>query len=332
VAYGSDDWLKLQSAQTLEEFRQEAIWLNLTSQTDTEGWASGSAHSVQFNRPDWAKNDTPSPKEGVAASNRARGGNWATARRGAADVLTFSRTAGFSEANEILWEDAMEIPWPVVEQTRRRQVYVMRKAIDEGLYANILAGIASADTTRIGTATSVFLPRAAPYTPTGDVGELIFQIIEDYSLKLEMMDVNSPSSDGVGGKYIVMSPACFRALLKFMREEKYSWDPLTADILRENRIFAERGYRGRLSDLDIISWSGIPIPAAGTTAGTNDWPIICGIRGAWRANVRPTLTQVFTPETNQISDAPAHLMRQAGDYAALEIHGGLMHRYNLRTQ
>ena len=334
MAYTNEDYLLAFSARTVEQLRQEPIWMNLTTQdADTSRWSSG-AHTVRIPVPDWAVNTTPTPDEGVATSTRARGAGWATANRGDQSVLNFTRSGGFSISNEILYEDVIELPWDVLAETRARQQYEMNKSLDEAIYAAVLAGVANSDTTRIGTAggSGTFLRPAAPYSAMGDVGKLIADVIDDFSLKCQMMNVNSNVSDSVGRKYIVMNPAVFRQLIVHMRAQGYSYDPLTSDLLRNNTVLAGAGYMGRLNGIDIISWNGATVPAAGATAGTNDWKILCGVNAAWKADVRPPVVQTFTPSTNQTSTSIAHLFRQAADYGHLEIHGGLMHRYNLRTQ
>ena len=289
MSYTTEDYLLAFSARTVQQLRQEAIWLNLTTQNqDTRRWVRG-AHTVRLNSPDWTFNSTPTPDEGVNPVTRARGGAWPTALRGDQDVLNFTRSGGYAAANEILWEDLLELPWPVADETRARQVYEMQQSIDEDIYADVLGGIAGADTDRLGTATSLFLSRAAPYSATGDVGKLVMDIIDDYSLKCQLNNVNSNVSDSVGRKYAVMNPAVFRQLVVYLRAQKYSWDTLTSQLLQENRVLASRGYMGRLAGVDIISWNGSAIPPAGAAAGTNDWHVVCGVSAAWMADTRPPL-------------------------------------------
>ncbi|WP_419923572.1 hypothetical protein, partial [Candidatus Poriferisocius sp.] len=94
-----------------------------------------------------------------------------------------------------------------------------------------------------------------------------------------------------------------------------------------NSVLARVGYKGRLFDIDIFSWNGIPIP---TTAGANtfalrgrNWPVLCGVSAGAAAAIRAPLVQYWTPETNQISDNPEHLLRQVGDYGYLTLEPSL---------
>ena len=52
--------------------------------------------------------------------------------------------------------------------------------------------------------------------------------------------------------------------------------------------------------------------------GTGNWTGLNGMQEGAFANVRRVIAQFFEPTVNQISTMPAHLLRQAGDYAWVE--------------
>ena len=332
MTFTTEDYLKTFSRRTVAQLRDETLMLQLVSSADTGPWASGQAHQTFIPVPNWTPSGSGASAVGVQATTRARKGNWAGIRYGDQSILTFERSGGFATTNVVPWEDAMEVPWPVLEQTRARQTYEMRRQIDRALWAAMLAGVASSDTTRIGTATSVYITPTFPYNVAGAAGKLIYDAVRQFALKCKVNKVDSNTSDNFGRKYMIMHPACFQALMDYMLDQKFSWDRLTENVLAQNTVLGGGAYEGRLHGVDILSYDGITAPTAGTTAGTNDWPILCGVREAWRGAVRPTIGQYFAPATNQITDNPAHIMRQAGDYGLLEVHGSLQHRFNLRTQ
>lgn len=332
MAYTDADYRMMMSSRTVFQLREEAIWLPLTTQdADTQAWVNGD-NSVDIPKPDWAPNNSDPTKatEGVQAVSRDRGGDWAKALEGDQDILEFKRSGGFSTSNKIKWEDAIELPWPVVEQTRARQQYVMNQQFDHAIYGKVLAGIAAGDTKTVGTKGSISLSIAG--VQQGAIGKAIWDAIKAWNLTLETKNVNSVLSDAVGQKYVVMRPECYEALSDYFESADLHWDELTRDLLVNNTLLAARGFRGRLRGIDIISWNGITPPATAGDAAANQWPIVCGVAQAWKADVRAPIVQVFTPETNQVSSNPSHLLRQAADYATLEIDGSLMRRLNVRSQ
>ena len=324
MAYSAEDYRKLWAARTTVELRQQSLMLNLLGGGGewTDPWVAG-AQTVYIPRPDWEYDATDS--EGVHASPRARGGDWAAALTGDQSVMAFTRSGGYATTNSVLWEDAIELPWPAVERTRSRQRYIMRKSIDEQIWALLTGGL-SAQFQAYGS-NSANIGRTSKNASNAGARELIFTILQDYSLKLEEANVDG-SGDNVGGKWAIMPPAIFRILTQYMLAEKYSWDQLTRDLLVNNSVLVRVGYKGRLFDIDIFSWNGVPLP--GSTAGANtfalrsrNWPVLCGVSAGAAAALRPPLVQYWTPETNQVSDNPEHLLRQAGDFGYLTLEPSL---------
>lgn len=335
--YDEADMLELASTTTTVELRQNSMWLSLCSQVDTNQWASGSAKSQDVNIPNWdyiadADSDTAGAQPaGVRTVDRARGGAWTTAISGRSEKLQFQRTDGTQTANELDVEDIAELPWPVREETRSRQQYALRRSVDSKLYTawNSAIGTGSGEQTTLGGASDT-IARAAPYAGAGAGYGLIYDSLVAYSLKLERANVFSLESDSVGRAFVVMPPEFWVGFEKWMLEQKYSWDDLTEEMLVQGRRMGMGNFRKRLKGLDIFSENNIATPASG------NWSFFAGVREATRANVRtlPGYLQIFPPEQNQISDHPAHLMRQTVDIGFLEITegdlAGLNHRYIIR--
>ena len=333
MAYTTEDYLAAWAAQTTVELRRETLMMSLTTQTGTERWVAG-ARNVSIPKPDWAYNSTDS--EGVRASARARGGDWASALEGDQSIINFTRSGGFSSANKIDAEDVMELPWPVLEQTRSRQAYEMRKEIESAVYAIITAAIAAETSTpnfeALGSNTNN-ISRTTGKAATSAAAALIYDAIDDFSLKLADQDVDG-AGDAVGQKYIIMRPNLFRILREYMVDKGLSWDQLTRDLLVNNSVLVGRGYQGRLLGIDIFSWTGIPAPSS--TAASNsaanrasNHQMLAGVRMAVAANVRSVIAQYFTPSTNQVEDNPSYLFRQAGDYGAVVLEPNLLTLYGV---
>ena len=329
MAIVAADLEKRYARRTTIELRQKTIMLQLCSQAFTEGWVGG-ANTVYIPKPDWSRDDSATPDEGVVAETRARGGDWASFRRVDQDLLEFSRSGGFRSSMMIPWEDAMELPWPVVERTRSRMTYVLRRQIETGIYNRITAAIAAEASTpnfvAYGDSTD-FISRTTGRASTDDARSLIYQALDDFSLKLEDADVSGPG-DSVGAKWALFRPALFRILREDIKAGRYSWDELTRDLLRNNSVLAGVGYQGRLLDIDIFSWTGVPAPSGvgANTAADRDhnWQILMGVSMANAAAIRPSLTQYFTPQQNQITDEPGHAVRMVGDYGHLVLEPNLM--------
>ena len=204
MAFASGEFLEVWSRTTTAELRQKSIWLNLLSKTGTEGWVTGAA-KVSIPKPTWTN---------AAAANRARGGAWATAADISQDTVEFSRSGGVQVANEVLTEDALEIPWPLIDDLRSRQGYEMSKKIDEGLYVWITGGSGISTSVTYGTAGDVFISRVSPFLAKGDTAantllakRLMYDIVDAFHLKLQRADALDGIGDPVGQKYIVMPPS-----------------------------------------------------------------------------------------------------------------------------
>ena len=319
MAYTTTEYQKAWSSQTFGEIRRKSLMFGLTSRDYTQPWVAGNSH-VYIPVPDWAL----ASGTGVGTVDRARGGNWATANDTEQDLLTFTRSGGISVANKVLWEDTLELPWSVVEQTRSRQAYEMAKTLDDKVYAAITAAIAAETSTpnfqAYGSNTNN-INRTTGKAATSAAQALPYEIVDDYSLKLANSDLDPGDGQAIGQKYVIMRPTVFRVLENYLLDKRYSFDQLTSDVLQGGTVFAGAMFQGRLKGIDIYSWTGSPMPsgADSNTAGNRDhnWQVLCGVRNGVIANTRAPLTQFFTPSDNQVSANPEFLLRQVFDYGHL---------------
>ncbi|MXZ01456.1 hypothetical protein F4Y93_12740 [Candidatus Poribacteria bacterium] len=335
--YDQDDMIELYGATTVAELRQNSMMLMLCSQADTMEWANGNAASAKIPIPDWAYTaDADSTTggaqpAGVRAVDRARGGAWTPAISGQSGTLKFERTDGTQTANEIDVEDIAELPWPVQEETRSRQQYVLRRSVDLKLHNAWIGaiGTGAGEQTTLGGASDT-ISRTAPYDGAGDGYGLVYDSLVAYSLKMERAGVYATESDSVGRIFAKMPPEFWVGFERWMLEQKFSWDELTEEMLVQGRSMGMGNFRKRMKGIDIFSDNNIAVPTSG------NWSFFFGVRDACRANIRrlPGYQQMFQPTSNQISDHPATLMRQAVDIGFLAISDGdlaqLNHRYIIR--
>ena len=318
MAYSSEDYGQMWSAQTLIDLRRTSVGLALTSQMFTEAWVMGDVQT-HIPSPLWEPADTSdSSTEGVAVTSRNRGGDWATARTGDQAIYTFSRSGGWSVANKIVWEDLLELPWPVAEQTRQFQAYAIRRYIDDQMLSRIFASVPSGSTSQLGTTGTDTISISAPYQAAGNIGALILEAIEAYILDLKIANAidSAASTGGLGAPYCMMSPQVFKVLRKFLRDEKYDWDALTAETLQTMSLLGGGPFMGRLFGVDIMASNA---PGLAPASASDPWNIYLSQPMIHIANIRPQLTQIFSPAENQISEAPEWLARSVGEYAHLGI-------------
>ena len=315
MAIASEDRLKVWSAQTAVELRQKALMYNLLDHSWEAPWVAG-AENVTIPIPNWVH-----ASDGVTAATRARAGDWEAANAISSDVVKLGRSGGYSLSNEVLWEDALELPWDAVGRTRSRQVYAMAQAIDIAMYT--AAHTAAGMTITAGTAGTVFVSNSAPYNYTVPATgrHPVLQAIEAFALiayRANVIDGEGSPTGGAGRPFIVLQPELTMSLSQYMEAQGIHFDPLSAELLKENPSSMMGQYMGNLRGVGVYSWNALVVPT-----GSTNWLAYAGIREAVAVGIRPPVVQYFPPETNQVSSEPAHIMRQAGDYAIIEVFNSL---------
>ena len=321
MAFASGEYLEAWSRSTTLELRQKSMMLTILGKDGTDAWVSGAA-TVHIPKPTFTN---------VAAANRARGGDWKTAQDIAQDTVDFARIGGANVSNEVIAEDAIEIPWPLIDQLRSRQSYELAKQIDATLYSWITGGSGigsgTAQNVTYGTAGTNFIARTSPWRGNNDASnKLVYDAIEAFELYLQRADALDGIGDAVGQKWMVMPPEVFRALRVHMLKVDLHWDLLTASLLSGGSVLGGAQYQGRLLGIDIFTWNGISIPT-----GSGNWKFIAGCRAGAYANTRPTINQFFDPSENQVSSKPAYLSRMAMEAGAAMGEVGVFQEINIHA-
>ncbi len=330
MAITTADLMVYFSSVTYDEVRQDSLWRMLTTQDWTAEWVAG-ASTARIPLPTFtykagntaATTSDPGSAVGVDVEDRSRGSRWANLSGVGSDRLVFGRSGSKSSSQFIGAEDILETPWNIVEEYRSRAAYEIRNEIDRAIY-NLIRGYPN-NTTALGDG-SARLGINPDGSPMGNnkgereaSGRLVYEVVRQWSRLLEERDLMSEMSDSPGSAYCILHPRLFDVLTEDLLDRSLSWDALTDNLLRSNTVLASRGYKGRLKNVDIFSYTKAPIPT-GSSKNTV-WDITCGTMRAVAANVRSPETQYFTTEQNQITDEPGNVMRQYMEYGCLELDG-----------
>ena len=329
MAFTATEYRKAWSSETFGEIRRKSLMFGLTDRRYTEAWVRGD-NTVYIPIPTWGV----SGNTGVEAQDVGRGSAWSAARDVAQDQESFTRSGTIEIANDVLWEDALELNWPVVEEMRSRQAYAMSLRLDDKIYDAAVTAIqgetSTPNFTALGSNTNS-INRSTGKAATSAAAGLVYEAIDEFSLKLANSDVDPGDGDSVGAKYMIMRPTLFRILENWLLDKGYSFDPLTADVLQRGTIFAGSAFEGRLKGVDLYSWTGSPMPsgADSNTAANIDhnWQILCGVRSAIIANTRPPLVQYFTPDENQ--NGTEHLLRQRFEWGVKVMETNWLHLFGI---
>ena len=319
MAITESERMQVYSADTTTELREKSLMYNLLDRRWEAGYVAGGA-VVHIPKPLWTH-----ATDGVSPSTRTQGGDWATARGTSQDTADLKRAGGYTASNEILWEDAMELSWGVVTRTVNRMTWALRHSLDTEIYDKVAAmPTGTGSTLTGGDAGATYVSSAKPYKATIAAGDdhPLMQAIDMLAIEMyaqNAIDKDPSPADVSGTPFLIAPPQLIVSLRQWMRSLGLHFDPLTQEILSQNPGMAiAQGYIGNLSGVRLFSWNHVAVPASGV-----NWSMYGGMMNAAAVGVRPPLMQYFSPETNQTSTMPAHLIRQAGDYAVVELVGAL---------
>ena len=318
MAFASEDRQKVWSAQTAVELRERSLMYQLLDRTWEPPWVAG-AEKVTIPKPSFN-----------AATARARGGNWKTAEEPGQSVAVLERVGGYSASDEVLWEDALELPWDAVGRTRDRQSYTLAHDIDTAMYTTARA--AAGSTLTGGVDGSTYIDRDAPYEAKIAAGSThpLVAVIKLFSIVAyranAIIGASSPTG-GAGIPFMIMQPELGASLSDYLEDKGLSFDPLTAEILRANPAVRQGvGVIGVYRGVRLFTWNHLSVPT-----GTDNWSCYAGLPEAYAVGIRPPLAQYFAPGENQVSTKPAHLMRQAGDWAGVEVNNGWHRKISIKA-
>jgi len=313
----NDNLVELYGSQTLEKLRQESMWMSLLDQGRTTRWAAGEI--AQEKIPIWDGSV-------VTASDRERGGAWAKATSVKDDQIMFGRTGGVTSSVELDVEDVAEVSYDILEETRSEQEYKLKRKLDSAFFTAWTGAIKAGQTTALGTSGTDTISISAPWQGAGKGFELIWEAIDTLAVTWDRSFVDSMESDSVGRKFMVLPVELMNGFANWMLNKGYSWDALTEGVISSASVGASGMWKGRIKGIDLFRDSNLAVPAS----ASQNWKFYGGVRAAARGNIRrlPGYTQIIAPSANQISDHPAHLLREAVDYGFLAITKGDLKNLN----
>lgn len=309
MAITAADRKKIWAAKTTVEVRQKSLMYNLLDKSWQEEWQNG-ASSIQISNIDW--------ETSVPATSRADGANWAAATALDQDIASFSRSGGYGASTEVKYPLVMELAWPVLSRVRSRQMWKMKNEIDKGVY-NAMRNAAS-KTISAGD-DNTYVSRTSPYDYTIATGKRhpVAEVIELFALAMvdaNVVDGDMSPTDGPGMPWVIIQPALALSLSRWLQDQKIRFDPFSLALFNQNpAALMEPNPLHMYSGVMVLTWNHLPTPNG---AGTN-WLAYGGVMAAGAVGIREPIIQYFPPELNQVSSAPAHLLRQIGDYAAVEL-------------
>ncbi|MCY4058469.1 MAG: hypothetical protein OXG44_10750, partial [Gammaproteobacteria bacterium] len=220
--------------------------------------------------------------------------------------------------------------YDLLEENREQQMYILRRKVDLALFTAWTAAIAAGQTTVLGTAGTDTVSISAPWKAAGRGFGLIWDAIDTAVVYWNRAEVDSMESDSVGRKFMVLPVELMNGFSNWMLDQKYSWDSLTEGVIGRASVGAEGMFRGRIKGVDMFVDSNVKVPSKATT----NWEFYSGVRAAAKGNIRrlPGYTQIIEPSANQISDHPAHLLREAVDWGFLAITEGDLAGLNRKWQ
>ena len=250
----------------------------------------------------------------------ARTLTWPTPTEATETFMNLDVDRVFSQGNKVPVLHANEnIPRNLVERARANISTKTRQAMDQDILDEITG--ATYDTAQNIQSSSTDAANAYDISNGKggtNVGKLLFEQIYDYGDALISMGAVLGNGEAPSGFYCLIPVKLRRELHRYLLDQKYSYDPLTAALLERSGIFASGQYGGRLNGVDLLIQ---PLLATPTAAG--DFNTYFGARQALAYGIRPTWTQTIQPTSDAASDL-SFTVNQVTVWGRLIVHAPLL--------
>lgn len=261
---------------------------------------------------------------GGAASDAARSdktntdGNirkWSNLKTSTASEVTVALRAGKESGYGIPRLDALQSPLAEVEAHRRKVSSEINTTISDEIAAFFL-GLASTggagangnagavSKVVVGTAGTNYISNTAPYAKTGFANtDPMLDIIDDFTLfakRNNLIDGVSIYGAVPATLYMAMHAELFLYhVVKVLRNKGWSFDPLTEATLRRASVFGTGPFTGQLGlqKIVIVCPNELTVPT-----GNNNWQFWGGYTEAVVGGIGPMISQLISPDENQIGD------------------------------
>ena len=168
---------------------------------------------------------------------------------------------------------------------------------------------------------------------SGSAGfKAVYDAFWDFNVWMANNNISGPTTGatiggGPGMPYAAMAPEVFKEFAKWFLEQKYSWDLLTEDVIRNNSILQSGSFRGMVGGIPILVTPACKKPTA--DHADNPWVIQMGTTMANSVAMRPLLTQYLTPQMNQTDTD--YKLRQIGFHGRVAVNKTLNYQVRIPT-
>jgi len=306
------------SLRTTIQLYRQSIWATLMNRGHEAELANARSTVIQ------------NPAFATTVKSRSRGSKWGEGQEITSTPITLTLDQPY-EVGPINWryEDQRQAPmvgW--LEQARQDAAAKTAIYMDDNLNSFVNATTPGESLTVGSGTTNAFTTKSGDGYPyyVGTGNQLVAQAIKELSLHWYDAHVGD---DGIsvggmpGSLWALMDSRVFNALLIDMENRNLHFDTLT-DSLFDNRLRANRAWRGRLYGIDIMVST---VMRAGT--GKNV-VMYSGTNMAVALAVDPPVTQFWTPETNQ--DGPNYKINMAGLFGRQLVNKDLLTKVTFATK
>ena len=296
-------------------------------------------YSTRIPKPNWNVEVSSYTRHSTSSAQRG----WGTSNRPDQGWVDLATDQTFRVANEIDYDDEIELPISYFNRYRAVQTTKIGQYIEDNL-VTWLAGqtySAAADTATsitFGTAGSGTTGAwvAADGTTLGPDATASQKLVHNAIKKVrsEMAQNNvlgqhSLAPEGgrlSAGVWFVMRPELFDIESDYLESLGLSYDRLNDSLFVEGSIFGGGQYVGSLKGVAL--WTTTALPVAGTVANSY-WDCYASIPGAMTLAVKPGVVQTLTPETNP--DDATWCIRQKGAFGRALIEPQHLYRLRIRA-
>ena len=332
------------SMQTTVDFNRMAILRRLAHDRSNE---VNDAYQVQIIDPEYPQMDNRrTPATGADGNYGDRDSStfneWPDGKYPISENIMMPVNRKIQGATKLRYLDSEETPIQYLD--RQRAKLAAQMAVDmeddywEFLQQNNL--YSSSTGTRIDldkgdiqmTSAGAVTPVGSPAGTSSKAFRHLYDAFWDFNVWMVNQNVAGPTvgptiGGGAGMPYAAMAPEVFAEFAKWFLEQKYSWDALTEDVIRNNSILQSGAFRGMVGGVPIFVTPACKKPSG--DGATHKWVVQMGTTMANSVAVRPLLTQYLTPQLNQ--NDTDYKLRQIGYHGRVAVNKILNYQVRIPT-
>ena len=326
------------SATAILDFDRDSVVTRLFDRSwETE---LRNAYKVHIPKPDLNVTVSAYTRHSTASAQRG----WGVSNRPEQSFIELAADQPFRVANEIDYDDEIELPISYFNRYRNEQTTKIGQYIEDNL-VTFLAGqtYSSSD----DTATSLTFGVTGSGTSGAWIGadgetfgadkaaslKLVHDAIKKVRTQMALKNVlgeHSLSPEGgrlTRGVWLIMRPELFDVESDYLESLGLSYDRLNDSLFVNGSIFGAGQYIGALKGVALWTTTALPKPTG--SGSSSYWDCYASIPGALTLAVKPGVVQTLTPETNP--DDATWAIRQKGAFGRAVIHPNYLYRLRVRA-